>query len=254
MKDIIVGLQPDTIRRFLFALGVIIITIPSQAQLHFNANIQNMHLWRGIEVADGVVLTTEVSVTDPKEHFRIGMWGGTNVEGNYKEFNYFASYTYKGFSLAFWDTYNFSPGATYNNKEFFNYKPGKTGRYLDAIASYRFSGKFPLLLSWSTVLFGRDRNTDNTANKYSTFCYAEYPVYQKEAWRVDAGIGGAFALNKAGDASTFYGDKPGIVHITLKVTRKVQIRKREFPIFACALWNPQSDSAFLQLGAQLFSF
>lgn len=75
MKDIIVGLQPDTIRRFLFTLGVIIITVPSQAQLHFNANIQNMHLWRGIEVADGLVLTTEVSVTDPKEHFRIGMWG-----------------------------------------------------------------------------------------------------------------------------------------------------------------------------------
>lgn len=58
---------------FLLVLGLCI-PVPLQAQLHFSASVQNMHLWRGIEVADGLVLTTEVSVTDPKEHFRLGMW------------------------------------------------------------------------------------------------------------------------------------------------------------------------------------
>lgn len=237
----------------LFLSGMYL-SIQLHAQLHFNANVQNMHLWRGIEVADGMVFTTDVSLTDAKGHFRIGLWGGTNTRGTYKEFNYYTSYTCKGFSLALWDTYNFSSGATYNNKEFFNYRARDTGRFLDAIASYRFSGKFPLLLSWSTVIFGRDRNLGNTVNKYSTFCYAEYPVYQKDKWRVDAGIGGAFALNRAGDSSHFYGDTPGIVHATLKITRNLNIGKYEIPLFACALWNPESNQAFFQLGAQLLSF
>lgn len=240
-----------TIALFLLAIGF---ATQMYAQLHFSANIQNMHLWRGIEVADGIVLTTDVSLADSKDHFRIGLWSGTNTQGTYKEFNYYASYTYKGFSLALWDTYNFSRGATYNNKEFFNYKACETGRFLDAIASYRFEGRFPLLLSWSTIIFGRDRNVGNTINKYSTFCYAEYPVYKKDRWRVDAGIGGAFALNRIGDSSHFYGNNPGIVHITLKITRNLNINKWPVPIFACALWNPQCNRAFLQLGIQLFSF
>jgi hypothetical protein len=225
----------------------------THAQLNFKANIQNNHLWRGIEVADGMVFTTNVSLTDSKNHFQVGLWGGTNTQGSYKEFNYYASYMYKGFSLAFWDTYNYSPGAAYNNKEFFNYNARNTGRFLDMIISYRFGEKLPLLLSWSTIVFGRDRNADNTANKYSTFCYAEYPVYQKQQWRADAGIGGAFALNRAGNSSHFYANTPGIIHVTLKLSRDMNIGKWTIPVFACALWNPLCDRAFLQFGIQLFS-
>lgn len=240
-------------KKILFILGLCL-SMHTQAQLHFSANVKNNHLWRGIEVADGLVFTTDVSVTDHKEHFRLGLWGGTNINGSYKEFNYYASYTYKGFSIAFWDTYNFSPGAKYNNKEFFNYKPSETGRFLDAIVSYRFLGKFPLLLSWSTIIFGRDRNADNTANKYSSFCYAEYPVYQKNGWRVDAGIGGGFALNRAGSSSNFYGTGPGIMQVTVKVTKDLYIGKYKLPVYTCALWNPKGDKGFLQLGVELFSF
>lgn len=223
-------------------------------QLIMSINVQNMHLWRGMEVADGLVFTTDVALTDPKGNFRIGLWGGTNTQGTYKEFNYYASYTFKGFSLTLCDTNNFSSEATYNNKEFFNYKARETGRFLDATASYRFGERFPLLLSWSTVIFGRDRNSSNTSNKYSTFCYVEYPVYRKDKWRVDAGIGGAFALNRAGNSSHFYGDTPGIVHAALKITRNLNIGKWEIPIFTCALWNPQCNQAFFQLGTQLYLF
>lgn len=241
------------LRKIAFILGICF-SMQVNAQLHWNAIVQNMHLWRGIEVADGMVFTTDVSITDPKGYFRLGLWGGTNTQGSYKEFNYYASFRYKGFSLSLWDTYNFSPGALYNNKQFFNYKAHDTGRFLDAIVSYRFGAEFPLLLSWSTVIFGRDRNRDNTANKYSTFCYAEYPIYRKDKWQVDIGIGGAFALNKSGDSSHFYGNTSGIVHTTLKMTRNLNIGKWTIPVFVCALWNPQCNRAFLQLGAQLFSF
>lgn len=183
------------------------------AQFHMDARLATNHLWRGMEVADGIVLTGDVSYTLFAGIVNVGFWGGTNTKGTYKEFNNHLSLHYKGLSLAFWDTYNFSDGATYNNKEFFNYKARSTGRFLDATLSYRFGQKLPLLLSWSTILFGRDRNEDNSANKYSTFCYAEYPVYNKDKWQLDAGVGGAFALNRAGSKSHFYGKTACCSHI-----------------------------------------
>ena len=136
----------------------------AQAQLHLKANVQNNHLWRGMEVSDGIVLLTDLSYTMVNNHVTIGLWGGCNSEGSYKEFNHYLNLKAGGWGLALWDTYNFSPGATYNNKEYWNYSAHTTGRFLDATLSYRFQEeKFPLLLNWSTVVFGRDRNSDNTA-------------------------------------------------------------------------------------------
>ena len=115
-------------------------------------HIANNHLWRGIEVSDGLVMTSSLSVHDPGEHIRFGLWGGTNTSGDYKEFNQFLELRWKRFKLAFWDTYNFSPGATYNNREFFNYSAATTGRFLDAIVTYHCGASFPLQLQASTIL------------------------------------------------------------------------------------------------------
>lgn len=150
------------------------------------------------------------------------------------------------------DTYNFSPGATYNNRQYFNYKAHQTGRFLNCTLNYRFQQpRFPLLLSWSTIMFGRDRSADNTEQKYSTFVYAEYPVYKKDGWQVDAGVGGAFALNKAGEKQNFYGETSGVVHTQLKVSYDLKIGSYTVPVHAMGMWNPQSEKAYFQIGAQL---
>ena len=157
--------------------------------------------------------------------------------------------------FALWDIYNLSPGASYNNKEFFNYKSAETGRFLDASIACNFGEKFPLTVSWATVLFGRDRNAANTENKYSTFVYAEYPVLRAETWGLSAGIGGAFALNECGSSSHFYGDKPGIVHIQIKGSYHLKITdKYTLPLHTMVMFNPEGDRAFYQIGATLFSF
>lgn len=232
----------------------------THAQLHLKANLQNMHLWRGMEVTGGWVLTTDLSVADKKDRFRAGVWGGTNMNGSYKEFNYYLSYTYHRFSAAVWDTYNFSPGADYNNKEFFNYKAKETGRFLDATVSYTISEKFPLFLSWSTILHGRDRDGRNAKNRYSTFAFAEYPLWRNEQWEVKPGIGAAFALSPGRDkenrysTANFYGDSPGVVHVSLATTYRLIAFQHAFPITVLALWNPQSSEGYLQVGIQLLSF
>lgn len=242
-------------RRVLFCAIVAIFSCQiALGQFSMSANLQTNHLWRGGEVADGVVVTSDASYKMFGESLQLGVWGGINIQGTYKEFNYFATYSIKGFSLSLWDTYNFAEYATYNNEEFFNYNASTTGRFLDATLAYQFSGKFPLRLCWSTILFGRDRNSENSANRYSTFVYGEYPVYNRQKWRFDIGLGGAFALNAMGERATFYGDEPGLVHISTKLTYDLKIRDYHMPISISTMMNPQSGKAYLQLAAQLFSF
>ena len=232
----------------------------AKAQLHLKANLQNMHLWRGMEVTDGMVFTTDLSVSSHDNRFRAGVWGGINANGSYKEFNNYLSYTCHRFCVAVWDTYNFSPEADYNNKEFFNYKAKETGRFIDATLSYTVSKKCPLYISWSTILYGRDRDGLNVRNRYSTFVYTEYPVFRNGLWEVKPGIGGAFAFAPGKDANgissstNFYGDTAGIVHVSITTTYHLSAFERDFPITVLALWNPQSNKGYLQIGIQLFSF
>ncbi len=219
-----------------------------------SATIQNMHLWRGGEVADGLVLTTDLHYSAMQERLKVGFWGGANGVGEYKEFNYYASYSVGRLSLTLCDTYNFSSYATYNNEEFFNYSPSETGRFLDASLRYRVSDEYPLLISWSTVLFGRDRDASNSENRYSTFVSLEYPIYRNDGWQFDAGVGGAFALNNIDNSANFYGDRGGIVELTLKVSNSIKINERELPLYMLMMWNPQSDKAYMQLCAQILRF
>lgn len=247
-------------KRLLVIFYMVCLSGSLGAQVGLKVNLQNMHLWRGMEVTDGLVLTTDAYLTDRNRNFRLGLWGGTNVNGSYKEFDYYASYTFRRFSVSLWDTYNFSPDANYNNKEIFNYKARETGRFIDATVSYTFYEKFPLFLSWSTILFGRDRDGLNAKNRYSTFAYAEYPVWKNEEWEVKPGIGAAFALSPGKDLNGestschFYGDNAGIVHLSLTTVYQLSAFKRKFPITILALWNPQSSEGYLQAGIQLLSF
>ena len=254
--------------RLLFGcLAVVHCCIAAQAQkqtdvrdyVDFGIEIANNHLWRGIEVSDGLVMCADLAAHDKDGHFKVGLWRGTNTTGNYKEFNLFGEVKAGGWKLALWDTYNFSPGADYNNREFFNYSAHTTGRFLDCILSYSFAEyapRFPITVSWSTILFGRDRWSDNSANRYSCYVSAEYPIFRDNDWRFDASVGGTFTLaNKNGDTSTFYGDKAGLIHLQLRAEHRLRITKNcTLPVFACAVFNPVMDRAFFQIAAQVFKF
>lgn len=65
-------MKPNTIA-FMFLITGLIYPYELLPQIHFKADIQNMHLWRGIQVADGLVLASDLSITDSKEHFRFGL-------------------------------------------------------------------------------------------------------------------------------------------------------------------------------------
>lgn len=253
-------------KKKLFFSVFIAISIGLNAQLQdkwykpeFSLNMMNSHLWRGIEVEDGLIFTPDFSIADPSKHFRVGIWGAFNTDGSFKEFDYYLKFEHNGFHTYIWDVYNFSPGADYNNEEFFNYKARSTGRFVDVTVGYTFN-KLPLTLNWSTIIFGRDRDALNNKNRYSTFVIAEYCIYKDTKWKFEGGLGGAFALHKGKNeegkttSKNFFGDKPGIVQVNLKTIYNLTVLKHEMPIYLNLMMNPLHDTGFIQLGVELLRF
>lgn len=245
---------------YLLLSSLFLISQGAVAQFHLKSNLQTMHLWCGMEVTSGMVITTDLSYTLWDGYLTAGLWGGTNTRGSYKEFNHYLELNYSRFKLALWDTYNFSPGADYNHEEYFNYKARETGRFLDATLSSTLSERFPLGISASTILFGRDRDGLNQKNRYSTFLFISYPVWQQKGWEITPGVGCAFAFSSGRDEeglfskSHFYGNKPGIVQLSLTAVYAFSLWNYPLPLTVCAMWNPQSNKGYFQLGVCLFSF
>ena len=53
-------------------LLLMLFSLEATAQLHMKANLQTNHLWRGIEVADGLVITGDVNYSLRSEERRVG--------------------------------------------------------------------------------------------------------------------------------------------------------------------------------------
>lgn len=132
-------------------------------KIHFSGALQNMHLWRGLQVADGGVLSADLNVGFLGDGLKVGLWGGTDFTGDYKEFDYYASYSVAGFTVAVWDIYNYSPDLPYS-KDIFNYNKYSTSHFLDLSVAYNFDTllKVPLRVSWATIFAGRDLNLGAT--------------------------------------------------------------------------------------------
>ena len=227
----------------------------SGQKLHLSGTLQNMHLWRGLQVADGGVLAADLNVGFLDDGLRVGLWGGTDFTGDYKEFDYYLSYTVSGFTVALWDIFNYSPELPFS-KDIFNYNKFSTSHFLDLSVSYNFDTLFkvPLRLNWCTIFAGRDLNNAGQ-NRYTTFAYAEYSIFRDTHWIVDVGLGGTFAFNRdaADGHANFYGSD-GINQISIRTTYKLKIKKFEMPVFAHAMWNPDLRDGYLQVGVNLFAF
>lgn len=221
---------------------------------------KNMHLWRGQEVSSEFTAATEVYFKTKNDMLRIGLWNGMGVTGKFKEIDYFVTFKYEGLEASFWDIYNFSTNATYNNKQAFNYKARETGHFFDLRLSYQFQKKFPLKIFWSTLLFGRDRGLLNEKNRYSTYIELEYPFFSYAGFNLSAGVGGAFAFRKGLDLdgeksrANFYGSKPNIVDIHLKLDKIFKIGSYKLPVYFMPVWNPEGDYFNMEVAVELLSF
>ncbi|MGI6233146.1 MAG: hypothetical protein ACOYJF_09915 [Prevotella sp.] len=242
----------------LLALGATP-TIANAQKLHYVADLETSHLWRGQEVSKGLTFDNEFAITDNHNHFRFGLWGGMQIDGDYKEVDWYASYTYGGFNIALWDIYNFSDDIWADGAKqyrYFNYDCHDTGHFFDLGVNYDFGVHgFPLKLSWTTLVAGRDRGTADKQNIYSTWVQAAYTIYENDKFKVDASVAGAFALNNydENENDNFYGKSAGVNDVRLGCTYKLRIAKHPFPITSQVVFNPENNKGYFRVAVNLLN-
>lgn len=242
-------------------MAVMALTANAQ-KINGSFGFETAHLWRGYEVSDGFTLTANTSVTFA-DKFTVGLWGGRELDGSYKEFDYYAQFSTNGFTVALWDIYNNSAGQSRHGyteamwQNVFNYNKHSTGHFLDAEVSYNFAPacNVPLTLAWNTIIQGRDLDNDNETQQYTTYVKATYTVFENEHVAVTPAIGGAFKFAGDGKCNFYDGKhKAGITDIDLAFTYKAHLGKYELPLTATAVWSPSQKSGHMAVSATLLSF
>lgn len=217
---------------------------------HFNLQIKNMHLWKGLHVTDAPMTAADINYTSKNGFLKAGLWGGRGFNGDYTEFDYYIQFMHKGWSLAIWDINNYSD---YPDAKIFDYDRSSTSHFIDVILGYQFQ-QIPLKVSWSTIVQGRDTYTNDDGelkNAYSNYVEASYVVLDKNNWSLSLLAGGAFSF--ASTDAHFYGDDPGLTNLGVIYNRDLNIfDKYTLPVSATASWNPVQDYGAIQVAFNLF--
>lgn len=222
--------------------------------------IESMHLWRGFRVTDATNSVTTLAYKSKDGKLAAGFYGGYSFNGFYTEFDTYTSYSNKGFTLSVWDINNFTDYDTdyYDtNSDFFDYGR-RSSRFVEATLAYEFQNStFPLSISWTTILIGRDyfvNRKGDDEGRFSTYIQVSAPIYEDSNDGVlSAGIGGAFALNNSpGMDSHFYGSKPNLVNLYLAYSKSISLLQHEIPVSAKAMYNPERQTSGLEISVALF--
>ena len=228
-------------------------TTEVKKDLPFDINLQlrSMYIWRGFRVSDGPISDVDINIALTKDKaLAIGFWGGTSFNGNYKEFDYYISYTKPNYSFSIWDVNNFSG---YPNANLFNYNPRSTSHFVDVRAGYKFGDSFPLSVDWTTIILGRDTHpvgiNGDVKNSYSNYAELGYRFWKYGTTELHVFVGGGFAF---GRQINFYGSKPNVVNTGVTVNKDLVIFKYHMPIAATAMFNPEAKIGGLSLVVNVF--
>ena len=228
--------------------------------LTIGVKVESMHLWRGFRVTDATNSVTTLNYKSKDGKFAAGIYGAYSFDGFYKEVDSYISYSTNGFTVSVWDINNITNYDTdyYDtNSDFFDYSR-RSSRFVEATLAYQFeSPNFPLSISATTILTGRDyfvNTSGDDEGRFSTYIEIGAPLYKDPSGgTVSFGIGGAFALNNlSGVESHFYGSEPNLVNTYLTYTKSVSLLKYQLPVAAKAMYNPEQEIGGFEVSLVLF--
>lgn len=216
------------------------INVNAQGKVSIKPEVTTRHYWRGIMVSNTANFEMDMAYTN--KNFTFGAWGGYAFDNTYSEFDFHVAYKFSDhFDIAVWDLFANRDRASIDDYDYWDFDRSTTNHLIDATLNFHLGEKFPLDISWSTMLYGRDLDKNGNQN-YSTYVELGYPVE----------IGGEkislFAGYNLFDECT-YGKDAGFVNIGATATRNIKITES----FSLNAWakvaiNPQAETANLILG------
>lgn len=218
----------------LLLLGLMSITSYSQ-DFFVKANFVSAYLWRGLNVG-GPCIQPSLGVT--WKGLTLNAWASTELGHKCNEIDMTLTYENKGFFAYINDVFVQEGDAKFN---FFNYKNQSTNHCIEVGAGYTIHPKFPLRLTWYTMVAGKDWDitTDEAGEiidkdrRWSSYFEMIYPFNFK-------GVGIALEAGIAPWKST-YAEKFNVVNVSVEVSKVIPITQRfSLPIAGKLMFNPDS--------------
>lgn len=216
------------------------LTVNAQGKVTISPSLTTRHYWRGIMVSNSTNVETDMVYTN--DNFTFGAWGGYALDNTYSEFDFHVGYKFSDhFNVAVWDLFANRDRASIDDYSYLDLDKSTTNHVIDASFNFYFTEKFPLSLSVSTMLFGRDLDADGDQN-YSTYVEFGYPVKIGEQ-----SVSFFAGLNAFEDQA--YGDSFGFVNIGATTSKNIKITDNiSLDTWAKVAINPQAETANLIFG------
>lgn len=236
------------------------------ATLNFGADIFSRYVWRGYDFGNSPAIQPNISFS--WKGLNIGAWGSYSFTkhsieindstvidaGNYSEMDFYVSYTYKWFTLMFFDYFTMNGLNPNDGNNYFDYRNTTTGHTFEGCLSFDGPDNFPLQFMASTLFYGDDKNKDSTGaygygtkNNYSTYFELSYRInIRKIDLQLRPFIGGTPF------GSSWYGPDAGITNLGLTAKKSIPITPLyTLPVQTTLMANPQAQSIFLVFGVSL---
>ena len=232
----------------------------SENGISVGADLVSRYIWRGIDYGNSPAIQPTLCFS--WNGLSVGAWGSyafskhtiaindsTMVDaGNFSEFDLYVSYTYKWFTLLFYDYFTVNGLNPNEGNRYFDLNNRTTGHTLEGSLIFEGPEKFPLKFTASTLLWGDDKNQDEngeygygTKNNFSTYLEVEYKFHiARNFIELSPFIGGSLF------GSSWYGSKPGIINLGVAARKEIPITdKFSLPVKVSAITNPVAQSVFL---------
>lgn len=239
-------LGPQTLRTIAFIGFLSLSTLGLQAQpkeksLNFDLKIQNLFFWRGLVPSHTPLLIAELFYNLKGDMLKAGFWGGYSFDGKYRAVSCNVRYAKSGLYMEVFD-----------NPIQSDFLDAHTTHLVDVTVAYTLQkAHFPLKMSWSTIVLGRDTCLDETGdkkNRYSTYAELSMPVWRSRGQSVSLGAGGAFSF--AGKAN-FYADHASLTNLYVAYQRPLEVLNYGIPVSLTARWSPGNHYGVVELAFAL---
>jgi len=212
----------------------------SQVDLDLKSSITSRHYWRGIMVSRSINYEGDLVLTNRK--FKFGVWGGYAFDNKYSEFDFHTGYKLsENISFEIWDLYASRDRESIDDYEYFDFDKTSTNHLLDASIHFYFNQKFPLKVSWSTMVWGRDLDEYKNQN-YSSYLELSYPIVVKKMRLI-------FYMGINVFENSLYGEKTNLVDIGFTASKDITLNNTlKIPIWARIAINPEAETSNFIIG------
>jgi len=222
----------------------------TKGTLDLGTDIVSSYVWRSLEFSSGVNLQPWLDYSIGG--FSIGTWGSFNLDGTFKEPDFYLAYNYENLTLTLNDFHaNFG-------EDFFNFRNDETAHAGELMLQYQISESIPLILTDSNLVYGADKKIESVDPNTGDVTYSSdnnYSMYFEVAYSH------TFANDVSLDVysgvvpseSAFYGvDEFSLMNLGLKASKSIKLNENfSLPIHLVVTSNPKTKNMFYVIGISL---